>query len=247
MKKYSLLILLSLTNFMVASLNAGGIIKYYFNPSTDVFTNFKNKILSTQSGYFLLPNEIVGNTKNISLIKTDPQKWLSLSSYTIKSLAENQGRIGFLIGFKNNTDGETINIICHFEQWPGLSNLPSNFSQEVKGVMFFPFIPKDPVVDFIPLHPYGKVPYVQSKVWEKLPKHRMVAFPCYVLFDRQRLVFSMSPQGPFFTINLEGKDAVFQRKFTKISEDGKLSYTTGPVGITNAYKLSAFNVNVYEN
>ena len=186
----------------------------------------------------------------ISLTKTTSQKWFGLSSCTIKTLAENQGRIGFLMGFKNDKGGEPMRIICHFEEWPGLSNLPTCFSQEVKGVMFFPFVPQNPIVEFVPLQKHVKVPYVYAKTWELLPKYQAIAFPCYVLWDHHRLVFGMSPHGPFFAINLDGKSALLQRKFFKKSEmdeDGKIPYTTDSLGIPQFYKLGTFNVNVYED
>ena len=192
MKNYTLLVLFALVNFITTSLSANGIVRYYFNLSEGVFTNLQGKIFSTDMDHFLLPNEIVSNKLKVSLVKTGPQKWFGLSSQTIRKLAEHQGKIGFLMGFKNDVDGDGIRIICHFEQWPGLKNVPSSFTYAVKGVMFFPFIPRNPTVDFIALQAKEKVkvPYVYSKVWEKLPKYLNVALPCYVLWDGKRLVFA---------------------------------------------------------
>ena len=247
MKKYALLIMLFLTNFITFLLNAGGIIKYRFNTSEGVFSDFKEKILPDYIDRFLLPHEIISNTRKISLTTVDPQKWFGISSCVIKNLAETQGNIGFLMGFKDDIKGDAFRIVFHFKQWPGLSHLPSDFSQSVKGVMFFPFIPKNPTVDFIPWPPYGKVPYIYAKLWKRLPKYLAVALPCYVLWKNQRLVFGISPQGPFFTINLEGKEATFQRKYNRISEDQKYSCTAGAIGITKSCKLKSFNVNVYKD
>ena len=247
MKKYAAFITLSLMNFITSILNGDKIINYRFNTSIGVFSDQKEKISPDFIDRFLLPYEIISNAKQISLVAVDPQKWFGLSSRTIRNLAEKQGNIGFLMGFRNDVDGDTLRIVFHFEQWPGLSNVPSDFSKEIKGVMFFPFVPKDPSVDFIPFESFGKVPYLYSKTWQKLPKYLAVALPCYVLWKQQRLVFGISPQGPFFTINLEGKIATFQRKYRRTFKDSKLSCTSKPIGITKAYQLKAFNVNVYKD
>ena len=245
MKKNILLIVSLLT--LNINLHAGKLLKYFFDPSTAAFADRQGAPIPINGNFFLLPNEIVSNKKMLSLINVDSQKWFGLSSYHIKTLAEHQGKIGFLMGFKTKAGDNGVRIVFYFDQWPGLSNLPSYFSQEVKGVMFFPFFPKEPSVDFVYLQKHVKVPCVQAKSWEVLPLYKSVAFPCYVLFERDRLVFSMSPNGPYFTLNLEGKEAVFQRTFTRKSRDGKTTCTSGPVGITKAYKLSTFNVNIYEN
>lgn len=244
MKKRSLLALLFLY-LITIGLYATGIVKYYFDPSTGIFKNRKKTVLPINKDYFLLPNEIINNKVDYTIVKIQPQKWFGITSRTIKALAENQGKINFLIGFRNNITGECLRVVCHFEQWPGLCNLPSCFSQEVKGVMFLPFVPTEPNVGFVSLNSRTKLPYLYSKSWEVLPKYHSVAFPCYVLFERQRLVFGMSPRGPFFTINLEGKKAVFQRKYTRALEmNNSFSYTLGSMGLTKAFKLDAFNVNV---
>ncbi len=245
MKKNILLILCLLT--LSISLQAGKMVKYFFNPSTAEFTDRKGNSIPVTPHFFLLPNEIISNKKMLSLINVGLQKWFGLSTYHIKKLAEHQGKIGFLMGFKTQTGDENVRIVFYFDQWPGLSNLPSYFSQEVKGVMFFPFFPKEPSVDFVYLQSYVKVPYIQAKSWEKLPAYQSVALPCYVLFEREKLVFGISPSGPCFTLNLEGKEVVFQRRFTRMSRNGKTTCTSGPVGITKAYKLSTFNVNIYED
>jgi len=245
MRTNTLLIVSLLT--LNISLHADKMVKYFFNPSTGAFTNRQGANIPIDSNFFLHPNEIVSNKKMLSLVKVDTQKWLGVSTYHIKNLSEHQGKIGFLMGFKSDGGDDYTGIVFYFEQWPGLSNLPSHFSQEVKGVMFLPFLPESPSVDFVYIQTHVKVPWVQAKSWEKLPMCQSVAFPCYVLFDRDRLVFAMSPDGPFFTLNLEGKDAVFQRRFTRVSKNGKTTCTSGPVGITKAYKLSTFNVNIYEN
>lgn len=243
MKKRLLFVLLSLS-LITVGLYATGIVKYYFDPSTGIFKNRSGTILPIDKDYFLFPNEIINNKVNYTIVKIQPQKWFGITSRTINALAENQGKINFLIGFRNDTTGEGLRVVCHFEQWPGLCNLPSCFSPKVKGVMFLPFVPTEPNIDFVSLDSI-KVPYLYSKSWKLLPKYRSVAFPCYVLFERQRLVFGMSPQGPFFTINLEGKKVVFQRKYTRASEvDNSSSYTLGSMGLKKAFKLDAFNVNV---
>ena len=245
MKKNTLLIVSLLT--LGINLHAGKMVKYCFDPSTAAFTNMKGKTIPIDGNKFMLPDEIVSNKQMLSLVSVGWQKWLGCSTYYIKKLAEHQGKISFLMGFKADKDNDYAGIVFYFEQWPGLSNLPSHFSQEVKGVMFLPFFPEKPSVDFVYLQPHVKVPLVQAKSWQKLPIGQSIALPCYVLFDRERLVFGVSPDGPFFTLNLEGKDAVFQRRFTRTSKSGKVTCTSGPVGITKAYKLSTFNVNIYEN
>lgn len=237
MKKNTLLNVLLLT--LSINLHAGKCLKYFFNPSTAAFINKQGISIPINANFFLLPNEIISNKKMLSLISIGSQKWFGLSTYHIKKLAEHQGRIGFLMGFKAKAGGDGVRIVFYFEQWPGLSNLPSCFSQQVRGVMFFPFFPENPSVDLIYLQPYVKVPFLQAKSWKKLPMYQSVAFPCYALFDRGRLVFGMSPNGPFFALNLEGKEAVFQRRFNNSKN--------GSIGITKAYKLSTFNVNTYEN
>ena len=245
MKKNTLLIL----SLLILKINsfANGMVKYFFNPSTAAFTDRQGASIPINSNFFLLPHEIVSNKRTLSLIGIDFQKWFGLSTHHIKNLAEHQGKIGFLMGFRNKTNRENLRIVFYFEQWPGLSNLPSHFSQEVKGVMFFPFFPQEPSVNFVGLNDHLKVPCMQAKSWEKLPMYQSAAFPCYVLFRQERLVFGMSPNGPFFTLNLEGEEAVFQRRFTQSLENGKITCTIGSIGITKSYKLSTFNVNAYKD